>query len=85
MNENVPTWLPRVLGVLAGWGASKLTESTGVTVDPSALTAIGLGAYAIVHRYASSKINPADAAKRELVAPGKTNVEAIKSTGGTST
>lgn len=78
--DNVPTWLPRGLGIAAGWAAAKVTEKTGVSVDPSTLVGVALFVYAGVHRFVSSKVNPSDAAKRELVAPGKTDVAVAKAT-----
>lgn len=77
--NNVPTWLPRVLGVVAGFIATKAAEK-GLTVDQATLVAIGTGAYALVHRFVSSHMNPSDAAKRELVAPAKSEVAAAKAT-----
>lgn len=65
------TWVPRIIAVIAGWGATKLTEMTGIVVDPVTLNAIGLAIYAIVHRLIDKKVNPVDAASSVLVSDGK--------------
>jgi len=64
-------WLPRVLGVVAGVVASKLTEMSGVVVDPVALQGIALAVYSLVHRGISSKVNPVDAASEPAVREGR--------------
>lgn len=69
---------PRLLGAAAAWGAAKVSESSGVAVDPASLTAIGLAAYSLVHKAVSSKTNPGDAASRRVT-------EAVKDAAATGT
>lgn len=59
---------PRFLGVLAGWGATKLSEKTGVAVDPASLIAIGTFVYSTVHRGLSAVVNKGDAATGRVAA-----------------
>jgi hypothetical protein len=53
---------PRLIGVLAGYGATRISEQTGVAVDPAALIAIGTVVYSGAHRVVSSIVNKGDAA-----------------------
>jgi hypothetical protein len=75
------TFGPRALGIIAGFAATKLGEVTGTVVDPATLIGLGMAAYAIAHRAASSKINPGDAATGR-VAEGEKRADAA---GGTVT
>jgi hypothetical protein len=65
------TYLPRLLGIGAGWATTKIAEKTGLIVDPASLNAAALAAYATVHRVVSSKVNPGDAATKELATAEK--------------
>lgn len=67
----VAAYLPRILGVGAAFITTKLTEKTGIIVDPASLIPVGLGAYGIVHRLASSKWNKGDAANVRMVVADK--------------
>lgn len=62
---------PRILGAAAGAAAAKLAQYS-ITVDPATLTGIALGAYALVHKVISSKVNPGDAASSRMVSAEKT-------------
>lgn len=53
---------PRVIGAAAGAVAAKISETTGVAVDPATLVGIALAAYAAAHKAVSAKVNPGDAA-----------------------
>lgn len=56
------TYAPRLLGAAAGMAAAKIAETTGVVVDPATLVGVALAVYAGVHKAASAKVNPGDAA-----------------------
>lgn len=56
------TYGPRVVGAAAGVAAAKITEKTGISVDPATLVGVALAAYAAVHKGVSAKVNPGDAA-----------------------
>jgi hypothetical protein len=70
----IAAYLPRILGVAAAMVTTKLGEKTGVIVDPSSLVVAGLAAYAGVHRAASTKLNPGDAAKSRMIDADKVAV-----------
>jgi hypothetical protein len=53
---------PRLVGVLAGYAATKVSEQTGVAVDPASLIAIGTVVYSGAHRLISAFVNKGDAA-----------------------
>jgi hypothetical protein len=62
------TFGPRLVGVLAGYGATKLSEQTGVAVDPASLIAIGTVVYSGSHRLLSAIFNKGDAATGRVAA-----------------
>lgn len=64
-------YLPRLLGIGATFVTTKLGEKTGIVVDPASLIVAGLGAYATIHRIASSKFNPGDGANTRMVVADK--------------
>jgi hypothetical protein len=66
------TYGPRLLGVLAGWGATKISESTGVVIDPASLIAVGTLVYSSVHRATSAVVNKGDAATGRVAAAENT-------------
>jgi hypothetical protein len=66
------TFGPRVLGVLAGWGATRISEATGIAVDPASLIAIGTFVYSGVHRATSAVVNKGDAATGRVAAAENT-------------
>jgi hypothetical protein len=65
------TFLPRALGVAAGYATTKIAEKTGVIVDPASLATAAVAAYAVVHRTVSSKVNPGDSATNRMVTAEK--------------
>jgi hypothetical protein len=68
---NWQAWIPRIIGVAAGWGATKLGEASGVVVDPASLTALGLAVYALFHRGTSAAVNPGDAVSTPVIEKDK--------------
>jgi len=75
--NNLPVWLPRVVGVLAAWLVGWAARHE-LTLDVDQVTVIMLAGYSLVHRWVSAHTNPGDTAKRELVAPDKAKVARIK-------
>lgn len=63
---------PRLVGVLAGYGATRISEATGVAVDPAALIAIGTVVYSGAHRAVSAVFNKGDAATGRVAAAENT-------------
>lgn len=77
MMNNLPIWLPRVVGVLAAWLVGWAARHE-LTLDADQVTAIMIAGYSLVHRYVSAHTNPGDAAKRELVPADKSKVAQVK-------
>lgn len=64
-------WGPRVIGSVAGVAATKITESTGISVDPAVLIGVGTIVYSGVHKAISAHVNPGDAANGRVVTAEK--------------
>lgn len=69
------TFGPRLVGVLAGYGATRISEQTGVAVDPASLIAIGTVVYSGAHRLISAFVNKGDAATGRVAAAENTASE----------
>lgn len=70
------TYAPRLLGAGAGMAAAKIAETTGIVVDPATLVGVALAVYAAVHKAASAKVNPGDAASGRVAEAVKVAADA---------
>jgi hypothetical protein len=73
--------LPRLAGIVAAWVVGEAQRRFHLTLDPVEVTALMLGAYAVVHRWVSEHTNPGDATKTVLIAEDKAAVAAPPAAG----
>lgn len=78
MTSIVPTWLPRIIGILSAWAVGEAQRRFSLTLDPAELTALMLAVYAGAHRLVSRWINPGDATKGAIIAADKAEVQAAQ-------